>query len=87
MFEYAQLDAGNVVVGISQLSGEVAANNMIFIADKEVALGSSYNRETGEFTAPTIHEPIEPQPTIEEKILAENQYQTMLLELNSTGGV
>lgn len=87
MFEYAQLDAGNVVVGISQLSGEVAANNMIFIADKEVALGSSYNRETGEFTAPTIPEPVEPQPTIEEKILAENQYQTMLLELNSAGGV
>lgn len=28
-----------------------------------------------------------PQPTIEEKILAENQYQTMLLELNQLGGM
>ncbi|UED81093.1 hypothetical protein FH508_0004165 [Lysinibacillus sp. CD3-6] len=75
MFKYAQLDAGNVVVGISQLSGEVAANNMIFIADKEVALGSSYNRETGEFTAPIIPEPIpvEPQPTQKEM-----QAQTLL---------
>ncbi|MEK5331571.1 hypothetical protein [Lysinibacillus sp. FSL W8-0992] len=75
MFRYAQLDATNVVVGISQLSGEVAANNMIFIADKEVALGSLYNRETGEFTAPIIPEPIpvEPQPTLEEM-----QVQTLL---------
>lgn len=29
----------------------------------------------------------EPQPTIEEKILAENQYQTMLLELTNIGGM
>lgn len=31
--------------------------------------------------------PIVVQPTIEEKILAENQYQTMLLELATLGGV
>ncbi|GEM_PF-1958707 len=86
MFKYAQLDGANIVVGISQLSGVVDANNMILIEDKEVVLGSSYNRETGEFMNPIMPEPVEPQPTIEEKILAENQYQTMLLELNSVGG-
>lgn len=31
-------------------------------------------------------EPVEPQPTIEEHILAENQYQTMLLELTTILG-
>lgn len=32
-------------------------------------------------------EPIEPQPSIDERILAENQYQTMLLELTTLGGM
>lgn len=35
-------------------------------------------------TEPT---PDEPQPTIEEQILAENQYQTALLELSMMGGI
>ncbi|QPQ35887.1 hypothetical protein [Lysinibacillus sp. JNUCC-52] len=48
--------------------------------------GFLYNSEADEFTAHIIPEPVETQPTIEEKILAENQYQTMLLELNSSGG-
>ena len=30
---------------------------------------------------------VEPQPSIEERILAENQYQTMLLELTTPGGM
>ncbi|MER2039729.1 MAG: hypothetical protein ABS944_16400 [Solibacillus sp.] len=55
----------------------------------DIQEGWDYNSKTGEFTAPIISEPIpeESQPTIEEKILAENQYQTMLLELNSAGGI
>lgn len=35
-------------------------------------------------TEPT---PNEPQPTIEEQILAENQYQIALLEMQMLGGV
>lgn len=31
--------------------------------------------------------PIEPQPTIEEQILVENQYQTTLLEMNTKGAI
>lgn len=32
-------------------------------------------------------EPIEPQATTEEQILAENQYQTALLEMQMLGGI
>lgn len=55
----------------------------------DIQEGWDYDNETGEFTAPIIPAPVlvEPQPTIEEKILAENQYQTMLLELTSMGGM
>lgn len=53
----------------------------------DIKEGWDYDDITGEFTPPLIPEPITPVPTIEEKILAENQYQTMLLELNPTGGV
>lgn len=70
---------------------EFAANIVLVdITDKpEVQEGWDYNGKTGEFTAPSILEPLpnDPQPTIEEKILAENQYQTMLLELNTLGGM
>lgn len=75
MFNYAQLNQDNVVIGISQLSGEVDADNMILINDLDVKLGSTYDRVTSEFTAPVISEPtpIEPLPTLEEM-----QAQTLL---------
>lgn len=41
-------------------------------------------------TVPVQSEPIEsivPEPTIEEQILAETNYQTALLEMNIMGGV
>lgn len=66
------------------------ASNIILVDitdNLEVQEGWDYDYETGGFTEPVIPEPEVPQPTIEEKILAENQYQTMLLELNSAGGV
>lgn len=85
MFKYAQLNDENIVFAISDLAGEVSASNMILIADLDVELGSTYNRTTGEFTSPEPQP--EPTPTIEEKILAENQYQTMLLELTTSGGM
>lgn len=55
----------------------------------DIQEGWDYNSETGEFTAPIIPEypPVEPQPTTEEKLLAETQYQTMLLEMSNSGGM
>jgi len=70
---------------------EFAPNIVLFdiTGRNDIQEGWDYNSETGEFTAPIpiVPKPVEPQPTIEEKILAENQYQTMLLELNTLGGV
>lgn len=75
MFKYAQLDSNNVVKGISLLSGEIVAEDMILINDMDVVLESIYNTETGEFTAPVIPDPtpVEPTPTVEEM-----QAQTLL---------
>lgn len=75
MFRYAQVNDDNIVIGISQLSGEVDNDNMVLINDLKVVMGSTYNRQTGEFTAPVIPEPTpnEPQPTLEEM-----QAQTLL---------
>ncbi|TKI53551.1 hypothetical protein FC756_23275 [Lysinibacillus mangiferihumi] len=75
MFIYAQLNNEDIVVGISQLSGKVDNDNMILINDLKVVMGSTYNRQTGEFTPPVISEPTpnEPQPTLEEM-----QAQTLL---------
>ena len=41
--------------------------------------------QTGDEITPELVEFI-PEPSIEEKILAETQYQTMLLEMNTVGG-
>ncbi|MEK5330246.1 hypothetical protein [Lysinibacillus sp. FSL W8-0992] len=87
MYIYAQLNKSGKVVGVSSLSGEVIAGNMINITEltKYPELGSLYITETQSFQPPESI-PSEIIPTIEEKILAENQYQTMLLELNTLGG-
>ena len=61
MLKYAQLNAENVVVAISFLSGEVVDDNMILINDVEVELLSTYNRETREFTPPEPQ--LQPEPT------------------------
>ena len=87
MFKYAQLSSENVIIGISQLSGEVIADNMILINSLEVKLGSTYNPATGEFTPPDPQPEPEPLPTIEEEILVETRYQTMLLEMSTLGGM
>lgn len=72
MFKYAQLNNDNVVEGISYLSGEVVADNMVLVNDIEIELGSTYDAKTGKFTA-TEPTPIEQQPTVEEM-----QAQTLL---------
>lgn len=86
MYFYAQLNNENIVVGISQLSGEVLRDDMIDITDFETApeLGSRYDPETESFEAP---DPMpEPEPTIPveqiaEETLLETKYQTLLLEM------
>ena len=72
---YAQLNDENVVISISQLSGEEVDENLILINELDVLLGSTYNRETGEFTPPESQngpeqpaEPVQPIETIEEKL-------------------
>lgn len=47
---YAQLDANNIAIGFSDLSGMVDAPNMILIGDNEDFTGWSYNG--GVWTAP-----------------------------------
>ncbi|TKI65548.1 hypothetical protein FC756_15980 [Lysinibacillus mangiferihumi] len=72
MFRYAQLNENNVVIAISDLTGEVTADNMILINDSDVKLGSTYDTDTEVFIPPTTPS-IEPQPTVEEM-----QAQTLL---------
>lgn len=84
MFKYAQLNNENVVIGISQLGGEVVADNMILINDLVVEQGSTYNPATDEFTPPEP-QPIPEATTSAEEIaranLLEMQYQTVLIEM------
>lgn len=55
----------------------------------EIQEGWDYNVETNEFTEPIIPEPevhptpeyVAPDPTIQEEILYETKYQTMILEM------
>lgn len=91
MFKYAQLDSNNVVKGISLLSGEIVAEDMILINDMDVVLDSIYNPETGEFTAPVIPDPIpvEPTPTVEEmqaQTLINTEYLIAMNEMGIEGG-
>lgn len=84
MFNYAQLNHDNVVIGISQLTGEVDADNMILINDLDVKLGSIYDRETGKFTAQVIPEPMPKEPHIDEiqaKILVNTETLISMKEM------
>ncbi|MCG3089119.1 hypothetical protein [Sporosarcina cyprini] len=49
--------------------------------------GYDYDAKTGIFTKPVYDDSIIPDPSIEEQILAENQYQTALLEMNMMGAM
>lgn len=62
MYQYAQINENNIVVGVSGLSGIVEQPNMILVdEDVTVLIGYLYDQETGEFTAPVLPEP-EPTP-------------------------
>ena len=88
MYKYAQLNDKNEVVGISYLSGEVTADNMILINDRDIALGSIYQRENDFFqiVEKVVDAVEEPQISAEEKLLLEMEYHTILLE-TLTGGL
>ena len=51
MFNYAQLDDGSVVVGVSSLSGEIGGGTTLIKIDQydTVLLGKKYNRDTQQF--------------------------------------
>lgn len=67
MFSYAQLNEKNIVVGISELTREVIADNMIKINGLEVELGSTYEKTTNTFVPP-VQLPVRPQETLEGKV-------------------
>lgn len=80
MYQYAQMNENNIVVGVSSLSGIVEHPNMILIdEDVTVLPGYLYDPETGEFTEPIELEPT-PSPTPVNPIqqLIELQAQTVL---------
>ena len=84
---YAQLNDENLVVGISQLAGEVENEKLIPIPEfNEDLLFRKY--ENGNFSEEKYYPEIEPtsHTTIEEQIYAENLYQTALLEIQMIGG-
>lgn len=87
MYRYAQLNEENIVKVISEVHSEENSEHMILINDLDIEYESTYSRETGEFIPPEPRPIPAPAPTIEEKILAESQYQTMLLELTTLGGM
>ena len=68
MYIYAQLNAEDIVVGISQLSGELLADDMILINNMDIDSGYLYDRVSGTFTEPVDSEPDLPVETMEEKI-------------------
>lgn len=84
MYIYAELNTDNIVVGFSQLSGEINAENWVRVDGVNVELGSMYNRTTGEFTPPELQPISEPKASVEEiteETLLETKYQTFLLEM------
>lgn len=88
MYKYAQLNDSNIVEGISFLSGEVVADNMIFINGLEIGLGSTYNLITKTFTPPTIPQ-VDAQPTLEEiqaQTLINTEYLIAMNEMGIQGG-
>lgn len=85
MFIYSQLNNENIVVGISELNGEVTQDYMINITDlsEKPELGFKYDIESGKFLPPKITSIAEPTATLEEiaqENLLETKYQSILLE-------
>jgi hypothetical protein len=80
---YAQINEGNICIGISQLSGEVGAGNMIAIEGYDVSLlGKKWTGEGWE-EVPQEEQPL-PEPTEQDIINAELLLgQAQLIESNA----
>ena len=82
MYRYAQLDNDGVVIGVSQLSGEVKDNNLILIEDDFNPWGKKFDKaENSWVDAPKAEDPVvEEKPTVEEKLeeLSEIATATMM---------
>lgn len=78
---YIRLDENNIVRGIREgktiIDGEIQS---------DIGELGQVMQSDGTFITP-LTEPVEIQATIEEQILAENQYQTALLEMQMLGGM
>lgn len=77
----AELDDENICIGIKQTKGLIDDGKHVEIS----GLDSDYlyrKYENGEWSSEKFYpdEP-EPEPSIEEEILFENKYQTLLLEM------
>lgn len=81
IFYYAQLDAEHFCVGLSQLSGEVIAEDMIRIDTYDInLLGLKYDVEAGEWTDERRPEPEEPTVNHDDEVRDE-----LMKELISKG--
>lgn len=78
---FIRLDKNNKVVSVrignERLDGEIQS---------DIGKLGQFMQEDGTFIDAPV-EPIKPQTTIEEQILAETQYQTALLEIQMLGGM
>ena len=78
---YVQIDNNNVVIGISDLSGEVAVANLIHVPVYDLDyLGRTYDSESGTFGERQPVEPVEQQPTDMEVLTAKVDYISMVVE-------
>ena len=87
MFIYAQLNENKICIGISSLSGEATADNMVKVDSfSEDFIWRKY--ENGQWSEEKFLPQPNINPTIEEQIYAENLYQTALLEMQQMlGGI
>ena len=81
---YAQLDSENICCGLSDLSGEVAQDNMILLETYDVTvLGKKYENGVWVEVEQPIPEPEEVQPTnaeLKELVLAVQEQNLILME-------
>ena len=78
MYKYAQLDADGVVIGVSQLSGEVKDDSLILIEGDFSPWGKKFDKiENSWVDAPNVEEPVvEVKPTVEEQLEELNEIAT-----------
>lgn len=78
---YVQIDNKNIVIGLSDLSGEVAAANLVHVPVYDLDyLGRTYDRESGTFGERQPVEPVEQPPTEMEVLTAKVDYISMVVE-------